>query len=313
MNRRNFLKFTLITSATPLLADQEISRQNSQMMSIIDLDLCDGCEGFEVPKCISACKTHNKDKFPDPKKPIMNYWPQKKYEDYSDKKDIIDRLTPYNWTYVQKIEINGKKINIPRRCMHCDNPPCQKLCPFGVISKDKYGAVDIDKDFCFGGTKCRDACPWQIPQRQAGVGLYLNIAPKLAGGGVMYKCDMCKDLLNKGDKPACQNQCPKKAIKFAPKNEIMSIVNKENRHIYGLKENGGTSTIYLSSVDFESINEAITKKYENLSNKIGRPHMARVDSPLQKSENLAMAVMITPLAAIGAATISAIKWNKKDK
>ena len=41
--------------------------------------------------------------------------------------------------------------------------------------------------------------------------------------------------------------------------------------------------------------------------------MARVDSPLQKSENLAMAAMITPLAAIGAATISAIKWNKKDK
>lgn len=313
MDRRAFFKFSAVMTASPLVADIELSKANSQLMSIIDLDLCDGCAGLDMPKCVSACKTHNQSKFPDPQKPLMNYWPQKKHEDYSDKKDMIDRLTPYNWTFIQKVEVDGKTINIPRRCMHCDNPPCQKLCPFGVISKDEYGAVDIDKDFCFGGAKCRDACPWGIPQRQAGVGLYLKIAPKLAGGGVMYKCDMCKDLLNKNQKPACETSCPKNAIKFAPKNEIMSIVNRENRHIYGLNENGGTSTIYLSSVDFGLIDAAISKKYENLPNKMGRPHMARVDSPLQNSQNLAMAVMIAPVAAVGAAVGAALKWSKKER
>ncbi|UTW69420.1 4Fe-4S dicluster domain-containing protein [Anaerobacillus sp. HL2] len=82
--------------------------------------------------------------------------------------------------------------------MHCIDAPCQKLCPFGVIrKKPNKGAVKIDTNFCMGGAKCRTVCPWDIPQRQAGVGLYMKLAPDLAGGGVMYKCDMCSDLLAK--------------------------------------------------------------------------------------------------------------------
>ena len=44
--------------------------------------------------------------------------------------------------------------------------------------------------------------------RQAGVGLYLKLAPKLGGGGVMYKCDMCHDLIQQGKNPACVAACP---------------------------------------------------------------------------------------------------------
>lgn len=195
--------------------------------------------------------------------------------------------------------------------MHCDNPPCQKLCPFGVISKDNSGAVDIDEHFCFGGAKCRDACPWGIPQRKGGVGIYLKFAPKFAGGA-MFKCDMCKDLLANGQKPACQTACPKSAIKFAPKDEIMDILKNEKREIYGLRENGGTSTIYISSVKFELIDAVLNEKYKG-KKRMGIPHLKRIANPLEKSENLAAATLIAPIAGILGAGIAAYKSAKGKK
>ena len=282
------------------------------MASIIDLDLCDGCVAYDTPKCVAACKDKNKDKFPQPKEPMMDYWPQKSHEDYSKHKDETKRLSPYNYTFVESVKVDGKDVFVPRRCMHCDHPPCQKICPFGVISKSEEGGVVIDDYFCFGGAKCRSACPWGIPQRQAGVGVYLKVAPKLAGGGVMYKCDMCVDLLKKGEKPSCEVSCPKGAIKFDTRENIMKLVENETRHIYGKDENAGTRTIYVSSVSFEDIDKAIDEKYAGGS-RMGLPHIKRVDNPMEKSENLALASLIAPVAGISAGIIAAIKSKKGDK
>lgn len=311
MNRRTFFKFSAVSMATPMLADATKTENSKKIMSIIDLDLCDGCAKHEMPECVKACKIKNQSRFPVPAQPVMDYWPQKKHEDYSNQKDNISRLTPYNFTFVQSVEVNGKSVFVPRRCMHCDNPPCQKLCPFGVISKSDEGAVDIDENFCFGGAKCRDACPWGIPQRQGGVGLYLKVAPKFAGGGAMFKCDMCADLLAKGEKPVCQSACPKGAIKFAPKDEILALLQNEKREIYGLKENQGTSTVYISSVKFEAINEALNKKFEG-KNRMGNPHLKRVKNPLENSQTLAAATLIAPIAGVIGAGIMAYK-NIKNK
>ena len=82
--------------------------------------------------------------------------------------------------------------------MHCDNPACATLCPFAANHKFENGAVVIDQDACFGGAKCKTVCPWEIPQRQSGVGVYLKVLPTLMGNGVMYKCDLCSDLLKEG-------------------------------------------------------------------------------------------------------------------
>lgn len=112
----------------------------------------------------------------------------------------------------------------------------KRFAPLGLLGKDDNNAVNIDEHYCFGGAKCRDVCPWGIPQRQAGVGIYLKIAPKLAGGGAMFKCDMCADLLAQGKKPACETQCPKEAIIFDDKAKILALVEeakKEGKFIYG--------------------------------------------------------------------------------
>ena len=213
ISRRSFFRRTAAAGAAGAVimakgAASANAATGQPMATVIDLTRCDGCANQKTPLCVSACQTKNRSRFPEPVKPIMDYWPRKGFEDWSDKKGLRDRLTPYNWLYVQKVTVDGKTVYAPRRCMHCDEPTCAYLCPFGVIAKNGDGSVVIDPDGCFGGAKCRDVCPWGVPMRQAGVGLYLKLAPKLGGGGVMYKCDMCHDLVQQGKSPACVNACP---------------------------------------------------------------------------------------------------------
>lgn len=320
ITRRTFLKraaLSGVTAAVVLSGTEKAAAQMSphqEYATIINLTKCDGCSHLDTPACVSACRSKNQSRFPEPEKPIGDYWPQPFHEDWSDKQQIIDRLTPYNWTYVQHLEVEhqGRKVrvHIPRRCMHCDNPPCSGLCPFGVIDNTPEGAVVIDTDMCFGGAKCRDVCPWGIPQRQAGVGLYKKVAPKFAGGGVMYKCDMCIDLIQEGKEPACVAACPNQAITLGTKEEMRAYAHRwadENQgHIYGDLENGGTATFYLSQIPFENIDQAI-KEQEN-DGKPGRPSMeVGINNPLDEPGNMAKAFAIAPVAGVLAAGLSVYK------
>ena len=341
MQRRNFVKFLALSpallatntsantnppkSSTDSHADKSSANLSPNgVASIIDIDKCDGCENLATPACVSACREKNAHRFPEPIAEIPDYFPRKVKEDYSQNRDDISRLAPYNFTFVERVNVGGKDISIPRRCMHCDDPTCQKICPFGVIGKDKNGAVDIDEEFCFGGAKCRDACPWGIPQRQAGVGIYLKIAPKLGGGGAMFKCDMCKDLLSQGQKPACQTSCPKDALIFDDKDKILARVagaRAEGKYIYGDTQNGGTSTYYISSVDFNDINSAIAHKYginegefNGKTQKMGRPHL-NIDVPnfINDDSALVKSVLLAPVAGIIAGAIAVNKSKKAQK
>lgn len=321
-SRRRFFKHAGLASTALLLTPKGAKAAqdpNARIGSFIDLTKCDGCKDREIPACVKACKDKNHTKYPEPKLPLKPYWPRKEYEDWSNERDRIDRLTPYNWTFVEKVTVEGEDIFIPRRCMHCDNPSCLNLCPFGTIGKSETGAVYIDPDFCMGGAKCREVCPWNIPQRQAGTGIYLKLAPKLAGGGVMYKCDGCADLQAVGEKPACQSACPKDAIVFGSFEEIKKIAKAKAKevggYLYGLDEGGGTGTVYLSKVPFEKINSAILKDKKDKGDKRpGRPHMSP-DTPdnMEDATNWMMASLIAPVAGVAAAALSVYKSTKGDK
>lgn len=316
-SRRLFFKGALLGTGALLLAPKGAkANQSARFGSLIDLSLCDGCKGHAVPLCVHACKEKNHVHYPEPQKPLQPYWPRKQVEDWSNERDRIDRLTPYNWTFVEHLHVEGQEVHIPRRCMHCDNPACLNLCPFGTIHKSPTGMVEIERDFCMGGAKCRDVCPWGIPQRQAGVGLYMKLAPKLGGGGVMYKCDGCANLQAKGSLPVCQTQCPNNAIVFGPMEEIVSLARARakaiNGHIYGLQEGGGTGTVYVSPVSFEAINKAIeADKKVNQDTRPGRPHM-RPDTP-DKMEDATVwmaASLIAPIAAVAVAARNAYRFGK---
>jgi Fe-S-cluster-containing dehydrogenase component len=289
--------------------------------TMIDLTTCDGCKGKKTPACVTACKTKNQARFPEPVEDIGDYWPQKQHEDWSDKKGMTDRLTPYNWTFVQRVAVEHEgsthQVAVPRRCMHCDNPPCVKVCPFGAQEKTEEGAVLIDEDLCFGGAKCRDVCAWGIPARQAGVGLYMKLAPKVAGGGVMYKCDLCIDRLRAGRLPACIEACPKQAISIGPKGEMLRRAKAKAEQIggflYGEKENGGTSTFYVSPVPFEKINKALLAQKKQQKNPMapGFPAMpVEVGNFLDSANGVAWGLVVAPLAGVVAAGAAAFRTMK---
>ncbi|MFA5906556.1 MAG: 4Fe-4S dicluster domain-containing protein, partial [Desulfobacula sp.] len=240
------------------------------LATLLDIRKCIGCEA-----CVHACREANAAKFPEPEKPFPKMYPKTvPVQDWSEKRNVIDRLTPYNWLFIQHafVTLNGEtaELTIPRRCMHCENPPCVKLCPWGAAKQEKNGLSRIDADICLGGSKCKNVCPWSIPERQTGVGLYLDLLPGLAGNGVMYKCDRCYNRLEKGEIPACIEVCPENVQTIGPRTEILkqahNLARETNGYIYGETENGGTNTIYVSPVPIDELNAAIEKGK-------GKPHL----------------------------------------
>lgn len=302
ITRRAFLKGGIATACTAaaggIAAKSTHASNGEPLATLVDISRCVGCEA-----CVDACSEVNDAKYPDPQKPFPKMFPARvPVEDWSEKRDVRDRLTPYNWLYIQNasVTVDGTEteLNIPRRCMHCSNPPCVKLCPFGAAQQLKNGISRIDSDICLGGSKCRKVCPWHIPQRQTGTGIYLDILPAMAGNGVMYKCDRCYDRVAQGELPACIDVCPEDVQTIGPRKEIIEqarqLAKETGGYLYGETENGGTNTIYLSPVPFEALNKAVEKGK-------GKPHFEKVPDAMADANNLAAALLIAPFAGIAAA------------
>lgn len=87
-------------------------------------------------------------------------------------------------------------------CNHCQDPKCVKGCPTGAMTKrEEDGIVYVDQSKCIGCSYCEMNCPYHAPQ----------FNKKL---GKMGKCDLCKDLLAKGEKPICVDACPMRALDY---------------------------------------------------------------------------------------------------
>ncbi len=314
ISRRTFLKGGIAAAAgvaagsIPGAAAAARPEEKTQLATLLDISKCIGCGA-----CVEACQETNAQKYPDPQKPFPKMFPDRaKVSDWSDKQDVTDRLTPYNWLYIQhaSVDINGEEteLTIPRRCMHCVNPPCVKLCPWGAAKQLENGISRIDPEICLGGSKCNAVCPWDIPQRQTGVGLYLDILPNFAGNGVMFKCDRCYDQIEAGQLPACIEACPEDVQTIGPRDEIIKkarqLAKEINGYIYGETENGGTNTIYVSPVPFENLDAAIEKGK-------GKPHLAAASDRMADANNLAAAMVIAPLAGIAAAARKIYNYTQK--
>ncbi|MDA8123673.1 MAG: 4Fe-4S dicluster domain-containing protein [Deltaproteobacteria bacterium] len=315
LNRRRFLKSATASAVIGTTALFNIPQKawagEGKLASLIDLTRCDGCSALDVPACASACKKIKTGSIPEPVDPIPIPFPTRKVEDWSKKKAVFDRLTPYNLIFVQKVEadVGGRKqaVFIPRRCMHCDNPACATLCPFASNHKHENGAVVIDPATCFGGAKCKTVCPWEIPQRQSGIGVYLKVLPTLMGNGIMVKCDLCNDLLKDGKIPACIEACPKQAMAIGPREEIFAkaeeLKNKISGYLYGKTENGGTSTLYVSPVAFDALNASVKQE-------AGRPGLGKVKRRMEKTDGLGKAVLAAPAIGIAAGVFAFVSKRK---
>jgi Fe-S-cluster-containing dehydrogenase component len=312
ISRRSFLRGTLAAAAASTagsLALPSAARgaAPAELSTLIDIRKCIGCEA-----CVEACREANADQYPEPQKPFPKMYPRRvKAEDWSEKREVRDRLTPYNWLFIQTAEVtvNGQAVTltIPRRCMHCQNPPCADLCPWGAARKLKNGTTVIAPDICLGGKKCQVVCPWSIPQRQTGVGLYLDLLPAYAGNGVMYKCHRCHERMAEGELTACIEACPESVQKIGPRAEIVAeahaIAREIDGYIYGETENGGTNTLYVSPVPFEELNQA-------LETGAGNPHFEAVPDVMASADHLARAMLVAPLAGAAGALLKFFSSNR---
>ena len=98
-------------------------------------------------------------------------------------------------------------------CMHCGEPPCEKVCPAGAISKrEDDGIVVVDQDKCIGCHYCFFACPYGVPQ--------------YGDDGTMEKCEACLEQRTESGKPACVATCPTGALHFGTMEELSEIASK---------------------------------------------------------------------------------------
>jgi molybdopterin-containing oxidoreductase family iron-sulfur binding subunit len=155
--------------------------------------------------------------------------------------------------------------------MHCDNPPCVKVCPVGATYRNPEGLVGQIYARCIGCRYCTAACPYTAryfnwyepswePPREKSLNPDVYVRPK----GVVEKCSFCVHRIRKAQRkakdenreiedgeiiPACAETCPSEAIYFGDLDDPESKVSKlaNSRRAFRLEEFLGTDpkVIYL--------------------------------------------------------------------
>ncbi len=161
---------------------------------------------------------------------------------------------------------------VMRRCFHCLEPGCVSACPTTALYRQPDGPVSYDADKCIGCRYCMLACPWDVPTAE-----WDRLAPKIekcthcadrapqpapiAFNGQPAPPDETKRFLDTIATPACVKACPADALRYGTRDEMLALAHKRISdrpdkyvdHVYGEKELGGTSVVYLSTVPFEKL------------------------------------------------------------
>ena len=233
---------------------------------VIDLDKCVACQG-----CSIACRAENNTPAVAPDQALLGRamrWndvfplPINSEEDTGEYPNVISRY-------------------IPRPCMHCENPPCLKVCPVGATFQNSEGIVEQNYARCIGCRFCTVGCPYSVryfnwhkatweapmeqhlnPDRVEANGVLEGPAPRPLG--VVEKCTYCIHRLQKARAqaeaenrdfrpddyvPACVQTCTGKARFFGDMDDPNSTVShliKSTRSFRVLEEVGTSpKTIYL--------------------------------------------------------------------
>lgn len=118
------------------------------------------------------------------------------------------------------------RVYIPTLCNHCEDAPCEKVCPSGATYTRVDGIVMVDQDKCIGCGSCAVACPYdqrtKLEQKKFDDGLFGEgtLTPFEQSGysrwtpGTVTKCDFCSGRVDAGLDPACVVTCPTDARIF---------------------------------------------------------------------------------------------------
>ena len=185
---------------------------------LVTPEVCIGCRACQVA-CKSwnelpGIKTKNNGTYQNPPDLATAAYNIIKYS------EVPSQADPVRWLFVS------------RRCMHCEDAGCMKICPApGALYRTEEGAVAFDRDKCVACKLCVNACPFDVPRYDA--------------EGKVTKCHLCFDRIGAGMLPACVKTCPTGALRFGDRDELISTAKAEGfGTIYGEKDLGGLGSIY---------------------------------------------------------------------
>ncbi len=219
----------------------------------IDLNTCTGCAA-----CVVACNVENNVSLVGREEVInrreMHWLRIDRYYASAEKPES------WGWAKAEEAADNPEVVFQPMLCQHCNNAPCETVCPVAATTHSTEGLNQMVYNRCIGTRYCANNCPYKVrrfnwfkyhdnkqfeninPAMNTDLGkMVLNPDVTVRSRGVMEKCSFCVQRIQSGKlsakkerRPlkdgevttACQSACSTGAIVFGDVNDPESKISK---------------------------------------------------------------------------------------